>query len=312
MTSLTLEGIKAPAVTNLTTSGTAKGIKLEWDDSYDETKKYVEIWRATTNNRASASKVYETISDTWVDTNVTTGDTYYYWIRTSSIYDREDGDWHPTGSTSGVEGETSTLGALELESEQAVIQGGSLLMGYWRNNIFGSASGNASLQRAAMSTSNYSSSGLSTSSGGISNSNLSSWATWTDGVWTGTIGYTGADWKGFITDSVGSVEWGTPSGTTGYVGLFARICCYNDTDSTTLYSSNPISLAKIEYDGSITYWAQRNFAIKHRNIMVGSSTCDDGDDYKMIIQLYKYRSDSGSSWDVKLTDGFIEAQVDFT
>jgi len=103
-TSINVEGIKAPGLSNLSAISKRASIKLEWDSSFSGIQKTVEIWRATSNNRSGATLQYETISDWWEDTDITLGQYYYYWIRVKSIYGRSDGDWHPTGSTSGVQG----------------------------------------------------------------------------------------------------------------------------------------------------------------------------------------------------------------
>ena len=66
----------------------------------------VEVWAATTNNRANASKIAEGFTSA-VHSGLPENSTRYYWIRPrnkSGYY----GDWHPAGSTSGVEGKELT------------------------------------------------------------------------------------------------------------------------------------------------------------------------------------------------------------
>lgn len=108
MTTLSITGVTAPNPANLTATSKRGSVKLEWDNPFDEAYKITEIWRSTSNNRTNASKVYETIADWWEDSGLNFGQTYYYWIRTKSIYDRTDGDWHPTSSTAGVQGSTDS------------------------------------------------------------------------------------------------------------------------------------------------------------------------------------------------------------
>lgn len=310
MTSLTATRQTAPDVSNLTATAGLRSIVLDWDLD-GVAVRGVQIWRATTNNRASATKIKTVWGESYTDVDVTSGTTYYYWVRVLSIWLTEDGDWEPVSATGGVSVEMGYTTAKDLESEECVINGGSWRYSYDFDNTHGTSYGGGGASRSAMSTTGFDSSGISTGSGGdIAGSNpISSWSTWTDCAWTGYVGISGTTLRGLIVDATGSVDWGTPSGTTGYVELWARVVLYNKTDSTISEAGNPISICKLEYDYSKTYWAQQNFTIKYKTLS-GSDLIASGKDHDVRLQLYKYRSDSGSSWTVDWTSAFIDTQID--
>lgn len=55
---------------------------LRWTNPNDATLARVEIWRNTANDRTTATMVAAELGNVFVDTNVTIGTTYYYWLRT--------------------------------------------------------------------------------------------------------------------------------------------------------------------------------------------------------------------------------------
>jgi hypothetical protein len=94
-------------VSNLKTIADVRGVKLQWSVSDPNsnglpylTLKTVEIWASDTNDRATASKISEGLTDA-LCTGLMEEITYYFWIRplnNSAIY----GDWYPASTTEGV------------------------------------------------------------------------------------------------------------------------------------------------------------------------------------------------------------------
>ena len=77
----------APAVpTGLTaTIGTGKAVSLDWNDNTEPDLSEYGVYRFTSAVTASAVKIAETSASRFVDTEVTLGTTYFYWV---SAYDR--------------------------------------------------------------------------------------------------------------------------------------------------------------------------------------------------------------------------------
>lgn len=85
----------------LAATASFRTIALKWTNPTDKDLDYVEIWEATTNNRASATQVAASRTDWAIRTGIGTASTRYYWIRavnTSGVA----GAFHPTSSTAGV------------------------------------------------------------------------------------------------------------------------------------------------------------------------------------------------------------------
>jgi hypothetical protein len=101
MTILNQTAKLAPAVTGLTVDPGIGSTILAWDTVSDPSFSVVEIWRATVNNRASATKVGEARAS-FTDTGLTPGTPYYYWVRTKNTVGRSNGPWEPTSPTGGV------------------------------------------------------------------------------------------------------------------------------------------------------------------------------------------------------------------
>lgn len=81
-------------------------LEIDLDITFDTTRQdtlQVEIWAATTNNRASASQVGISKEKRWKHRGLSNGAIWYYWARIDTVFG-ETGAWYPTGSTSGVMG----------------------------------------------------------------------------------------------------------------------------------------------------------------------------------------------------------------
>lgn len=74
--------LDAPDVpTGLTaTPGTGKAVQLKWDHVSDDDRWEYGIYRNTTNNAATATKIAEVSANAYVDADVSTGTTYWYFI----------------------------------------------------------------------------------------------------------------------------------------------------------------------------------------------------------------------------------------
>jgi hypothetical protein len=66
----------------------------------------IEIWAATTNNRADAGKIGETTTTTFLHAGLPLIAAYYYWTRIRDVYGNY-GEWYPSVSNAGVSGSTS-------------------------------------------------------------------------------------------------------------------------------------------------------------------------------------------------------------
>lgn len=104
-------------VSSLTATSVAGGVKLAWavTDPNANGLPYrsldaVEVWAATSNDRSGATKVGEGITD-FFHNYLPVETFFYYWIKAR---DKEgsEGDWYPSGSTSGVAGGTIGLAGL--------------------------------------------------------------------------------------------------------------------------------------------------------------------------------------------------------
>lgn len=95
-------GTQPDAPTSLVTESEWDGVRLYWTNPAQRDVDYIEVWRATTNNRASATKVAEVKATGYVDHSLETG-TRYYWVRARSNTGLTS-DYHPLSATAGVSG----------------------------------------------------------------------------------------------------------------------------------------------------------------------------------------------------------------
>lgn len=105
ITDTTVDGQGTPpdAPTGLTTETEWDGVRLHWTNPTQRDVDYIEIWRATTNNRASATMVAQVKGNDYVDHSLETG-TRYYWLRSISTTGVYSTDYHPASATGGVSG----------------------------------------------------------------------------------------------------------------------------------------------------------------------------------------------------------------
>ncbi len=77
-----------------------KGVLLEWTD-FEDTASTL-IYRAETNNRENAVVITDCIANSYIDSNVSYNNEYFYWIKFKNIYGREDGEFYPANDLTGV------------------------------------------------------------------------------------------------------------------------------------------------------------------------------------------------------------------
>jgi len=58
-----------------------KANKLTWTNPTDADLKQVSIWQSTTNDSSTAAKVVDVLATEYTVTGLTTGVTYYYWMK---------------------------------------------------------------------------------------------------------------------------------------------------------------------------------------------------------------------------------------
>ena len=100
-----------PRLLNLAAVGDLKNIALSWDAPRYENHAYVEIFRSTTNDRTTASRIGTTAGATYTDKTANKNSTYYYWARNFSSGGKYGA--FSTADTAGVVGQLSSLAADE-------------------------------------------------------------------------------------------------------------------------------------------------------------------------------------------------------
>ena len=113
-------------VAGLAATGDVKGIKLAW--TYNDPRNnalpnigldMVEVWASTTNDRATAAKVGQGITD-FLHAGLSRGDVRYYWIKARDNIGGF-GPWYPSSPTAGVVG-------TEVSGDVLIAQNG-----YWKH-----------------------------------------------------------------------------------------------------------------------------------------------------------------------------------
>jgi hypothetical protein len=93
------------APTGLTTLSGLRSIWLQWTNPTDADLDVVEVWSATGNDRANASRVAAIRSTAFAHNGLNPGEQRYYWLRAVDTSGNV-GPWHPEGATTGVAGTT--------------------------------------------------------------------------------------------------------------------------------------------------------------------------------------------------------------
>ena len=69
------------APTNVIAVGKLKQILVDWDDPTDTDHKETQVFRNTSNDSGTSTKIATTSASYYIDTDVTPGATYYYWLK---------------------------------------------------------------------------------------------------------------------------------------------------------------------------------------------------------------------------------------
>ncbi|MCL5884898.1 MAG: host specificity factor TipJ family phage tail protein [Deltaproteobacteria bacterium] len=83
--SITLTHV-VPVPVFVSITGLFAAVRVEWQTINDESYDVVEVWRNSVNARSTATKAGEIHSNVFIDSNRAIGATYYYWLRTRSIF----------------------------------------------------------------------------------------------------------------------------------------------------------------------------------------------------------------------------------
>lgn len=96
-----------PAVTYINATGKTFSIIIETDVPIDPTLDAIEVYAATTNDRAQAVIVGRSKSGRIQHTGVAQNQTYYYWAKAVNTAKKES-EWYPLSDTAGVACQSST------------------------------------------------------------------------------------------------------------------------------------------------------------------------------------------------------------
>jgi hypothetical protein len=115
-----------PAPTGLAVSGAIKNIILTWDLTPYRNHLYVEVFRNTTNNQASATKIGTSESNIYVDATAAIGQTYYYWVRAVGFNEADNSTIIGAfNSSAGTAGGRAQVAGVDMAS--AIIDASKLL-----------------------------------------------------------------------------------------------------------------------------------------------------------------------------------------
>jgi hypothetical protein len=90
-------------------------VRIEWEPMNDESYDVVEVWRSTSNNSGGASLLGTVHGTVFVDAQITVDTTYYYWLRTKSLFSTYS--TFDVGVTSGHSVTTATINTGDLANE---------------------------------------------------------------------------------------------------------------------------------------------------------------------------------------------------
>lgn len=89
------------------------GIKLTWTNPIDNDLNLIELWEASSNDRALAAKVADATGNFFTRTGLTAGDVRYYWVRAVDTTGNLSA-FHPSSAVAGVSGTAgSTAGSVD-------------------------------------------------------------------------------------------------------------------------------------------------------------------------------------------------------
>jgi len=127
----TFAGNKPNPLTGLTAVGGMFEITLNWTFTASQIDRdFIEVWGATTNNRASAYLLSSVKSpaQAWAHPGLTPGQTWYYWARVVDT-SGNDSDFYPLSATAGIAAAPSTNPSALLTQLNAAIGATELMAG---------------------------------------------------------------------------------------------------------------------------------------------------------------------------------------
>ena len=127
----TFAGNKPNPLTGLTAVGGMFEITLNWTFTASQIDRdFIEVWGATTNNRASAYLLssVKNPAQAWAHPGLTPGQTWYYWARVVDT-SGNDSDFYPLSATAGITAAPSTNPSALLTQLNAAIGATELMAG---------------------------------------------------------------------------------------------------------------------------------------------------------------------------------------
>ena len=95
---------------------------LTWTNPANSDLAYVEVWMATTNNRASAAIVAKVNGTSFTHSGLTTNQSYFYWLRPVNTSGTVAAAYTPTSATGGLSATPGTLSGVEFNTSLRPIE----------------------------------------------------------------------------------------------------------------------------------------------------------------------------------------------
>ena len=115
----------APSIpSSLAATAGASNIRLDWTNPTETDLKIIEVYRHTSNVSASATKIASINSDYFVDQNIATATTYYYWVKAVDFSGNASG--FSASANASATTLTADLGSIETDISTLQTNVGSL------------------------------------------------------------------------------------------------------------------------------------------------------------------------------------------
>lgn len=105
--SLTGDGTAPDAPTSLSATGAYRTIQLKWTNPTALDWFQTEVWRNTSNNSGTATKIGAVSASTYADSGLDSGTTYYYWLKASDFSGNVSGFSSVASATTDTEAVTA-------------------------------------------------------------------------------------------------------------------------------------------------------------------------------------------------------------
>lgn len=127
-----------PAIGSLTAVGTFRSVMLTWTMLEYLNHSRVEVYRAGTNSRGSASLIGTSLGNLYVDASAATGITYYYWARAVGVDTAGTTIYGPDNAVGGTAGGAGVINGVDigpLVIEAGNLAGGAVTTAKFASNI---------------------------------------------------------------------------------------------------------------------------------------------------------------------------------